>query len=150
MTVNWAWWRRWTVLLSGLACLQLAVQACNAVTGFLLVRWLPREEYSLFTLTGSLLTLMVLFTDLGLTVGLVSIGGRVWADRARHAALVADGVLLRRQLYIVTALVMAPVGYWLPVPRSMPALSGCMVAIARCRSPSSRVLRCDCWPPPPV
>lgn len=113
MTVNWAWWRRWTVLLSGLACLQLAVQACNAVTGFLLVRWLPREEYSLFTLTGSLLTLMVLFTDLGLTVGLVSIGGRVWADRARHAALVADGVLLRRQLYIVTALVMAPVGYWL-------------------------------------
>lgn len=111
--LNWAWWRRWTVLLSGLACLQIAVQSCNAVTGFLLVRWLPREEYSLFTLTGSLLTLMVLFTDLGLTVGLVSIGGRVWKDRARHAALVADGLRLRRQLYFLTVLVMAPVGYGL-------------------------------------
>lgn len=113
MAVNWAWWRRWTVLLSGLVCLQMAVQACNAVTGFLLVRWLPREEYSLFTLTGSLLSLMVLFTDLGLTVGLVSIGGRVCSDRARHASLVADGLLLRRQLYYLTLLVMAPVGYGL-------------------------------------
>lgn len=113
MNLNWAWWRRWTVLLSGLACLQVGVQALNALTGFLLVRWLPREEYSLFTLTGSLLTLMVLFTDLGLTVGLVSIGGRVCTDRARHVALVADGLLLRRQLYILTVLVMAPVGYGL-------------------------------------
>ncbi|MHB1081192.1 MAG: hypothetical protein ACYC67_17480 [Prosthecobacter sp.] len=113
LTLEWAWWRRWAVLLSGLAGLQFLIQLLNGITGFLLVRALPREEYSVFTMTGTLLTMLLMLTDLGLTVGLINIGGRVWKERSQHAVLVADALKLRFVLFLICACFIAPIGGWL-------------------------------------
>lgn len=113
LSLEWAWWRRWAVLLSGLAGLQFLIQLLNGITGFLLVRALPREEYSVFTMTGTLLTMLLMLTDLGLTVGLINIGGRVWKERSQHALLVADALKLRFVLFLICACFIAPIGGWL-------------------------------------
>lgn len=110
LSMGWAWWRRWAVLLSGLAGLQFLIQLLNGITGFLLVRSLPREEYSVFTITGTLLTMLLMLTDLGLTVGLINIGGRVWKDRNQHALLVADALKLRFVLFLICVCFIAPIG----------------------------------------
>lgn len=110
LSLEWAWWRRWAVLLSGLAGLQFLIQLLNGITGFLLVRALPREEYSVFTMTGTLLSMLLMLTDLGLTVGLINIGGRVWKERSQHVMLVADALKLRFVLFLICACFIAPIG----------------------------------------
>ena len=81
---------RWIRVLATLASLQFVVQLLNAVTGLMLVRWLPKEEYALFTIANSVQASLMLMSDMGLTVGLVSIGGQVWNDPPAFAKLIAS------------------------------------------------------------
>src|SRR5205085_5122568 len=93
------------------AIVQGLVQIVAFASGILLVRWLPQREYAFFTIANAMQATLMLLADIGISVGLISIGGRVWQDRHRFGELINTGLGLRRKLAAVAAIIVAPILY---------------------------------------
>jgi len=93
------------------AIVQGLVQIVAFASGILLVRWLPQREYAFFTIANAMQATLMLLADIGISVGLISIGGRVWQDRHRFGELINTGLGLRRKLAAIAAIIVAPILY---------------------------------------
>ena len=93
------------------ALVQAAVQIIAFSSGILLVRWLPQREYAYFTIANAMQATLMLLADIGVSVGLISIGGRVWQDRHRFGELISSGLAVRKKLAATAAIVVAPILY---------------------------------------
>src|SRR5947199_7498846 len=90
---------------------QATVQLIAFSSGILLVRWLPQQEYAFYTIANAMQATLMLLADIGISVGLVSIGGRVWQDRHRFGELINTGLAVRRKLAGAAAIIVAPILY---------------------------------------
>lgn len=93
------------------ALVQAGVQIIGFSGGILLVRWLPQREYAFFTIANAMQATLMLLADIGISVGLISIGGRVWQDRHRFGELINTGLAVRRKLAVAAAIIVAPILY---------------------------------------
>lgn len=93
------------------ALVQAGVQIIGFSGGILLVRWLPQREYAFFTIANAMQATLMLLADIGISVGLISIGGRVWQDRHRFGELINTGLAARRKLAAAAAIIVAPILY---------------------------------------
>src|SRR5438874_7566483 len=93
------------------ALVQATVQLIAFSSGILLVRWLPQHEYSFYTIANAMQAALMLLSDIGISVGLVSIGGRVWQDRYRFGELINTGLAVRRKLAAASVIIVAPILY---------------------------------------
>ncbi len=90
---------------------QATVQLVAFSSGILLVRWLPQHEYAFYTIANAMQAALMLLADIGISVGLVSIGGRVWQDRHRFGELINTGLAVRRKLAAASVIIVAPILY---------------------------------------
>ena len=90
---------------------QAAVQIIAFASGILLVRWLPQREYAFFTIANAMQATLMLLADIGISTGLISIGGRIWQDRHRFGQMINTGLAVRRKLAFVSIIVVAPILY---------------------------------------
>ena len=95
------------------ASVQMIVQLIGFAAGILLVRQMEQREYALFTVTNTMQGTMNVLADVGISIGMVSIGGRVWRDTQRFSELVRTGLKLRRVLGIVAILAITPLLYYM-------------------------------------
>src|SRR2546429_9702457 len=102
-------------IVGNFALVQAGVQVIGFLSGILLVRWLSQREYAYFTIANTMQGTINLLADIGISVGLVSIGGRVWHDRHRFGELVSTALRLRRRLGAVAILIITPVLYFMLV-----------------------------------
>jgi hypothetical protein len=80
---------------------QAGVQIINALTGFLLIRLLPRDSaYAWFTITNSALLMIQLLSDPGTTSAVHSLAGPLWNQPQRVGQIVRA---LRQQLVWIVA-----------------------------------------------
>src|SRR5437667_2015383 len=93
------------------AMVQVIGQIIAFSSGILLVRWLPQREYAYFTIANSMQATLMLLADIGVSIGLVSIGGRVWQDRHRFGELINTGLAVRKKLAAAAAIIVAPILY---------------------------------------
>ncbi len=93
------------------ASVQAAVQAIGFASGILLVRRLEQSEYGLFTIANTMQGTLNILADIGISIGMVSIGGKVWQDGRRFGELISTGLRLRRTLGAVSILVITPLLY---------------------------------------
>ena len=93
------------------ALVQGAVQLLGFTSGILLVRWLPQREYAYFTIANAMQATLNMLADIGISVGLISIGGRVWQDRHRFGQLINTGLAVRRKLAVPSIIIIAPILY---------------------------------------
>src|SRR6266404_2671563 len=93
------------------ALIQIAVQFLGFASGILLVRWLPQREYAYFTIANAMQATLNMLADIGISVGLISIGGRVWQDRHRFGELINTGLAVRRKLAAASVIIVAPILY---------------------------------------
>lgn len=93
------------------ALVQAAVQILAFSAGILLVRWLPQREYAYFTIANAMQATLNLLADIGISIGLISIGGRVWQDRHRFGELIKTGLSVRRKLAGAAVIIVAPILY---------------------------------------
>src|SRR5437773_11283226 len=84
---------------------QATVQLIAFSSGILLVRWLPQHEYAFYTIANAMQAALMLLADIGISVGLVSIGGRVWQDRHRFGELLNTGLAVRRKLAAASVII---------------------------------------------
>jgi O-antigen/teichoic acid export membrane protein len=85
------------------------VQLIGFCSGILLVRWLDQREYAYFTIANTMQGTINLLADIGVSVGLVSIGGRVWQDRHRFGELINTALTLRKRLGVLAILAVIPI-----------------------------------------
>src|ERR1041385_5396405 len=85
-------------IVGGFAAVQGVVQAIGFLSGILIVRTLNQGEYAYFTIANTMQGTINLLADIGISVGLVSIGGRVWQDRHRFGQLINTALNFRRKL----------------------------------------------------
>lgn len=107
------WLKRWTMRLVEFGAVQALVQVFSAVAGLLIVRSLAKEDYALFAITNSMQTTANVLADLGIGIGLRSIGGRVWQDPERFGQLLNTALSLRRQFALGSLAVTVPVAGWM-------------------------------------
>jgi O-antigen/teichoic acid export membrane protein len=91
------------------AVVQAIVQVVGFLSGILLIRYLDQREYAYFTIANTMQGTLNVVADIGITIGLLSIGGRVWQDRRRFGQLVNTALGLRRKLGAVAIIVVAPI-----------------------------------------
>ena len=102
-------------IVSGFAFAQGAVQLIGFLSGILLVRTLDQREYAYFTIANTMQGTINVLADIGISIGLVSIGGRVWQDRERFGQLINTGLRLRRTLGGIAIAVVTPLLYFMLV-----------------------------------
>jgi O-antigen/teichoic acid export membrane protein len=102
-------------IVGNFALVQAGVQVIGFLSGILLVRWLSQREYAYFTIANTMQGTINLLADIGISVGLVSIGGRVWHDRHRFGELINAGLGVRRRLGALAIVVVTPIMYFMLV-----------------------------------
>ena len=96
-------------VVGSFAMVQAIVQFVGFLSGILLVRSLEKHEYAYFTIANTMQGTMNLLADIGISVGLVSIGGRVWQDRHRFGQLINTALGLRKKLGAIAILAVTPI-----------------------------------------
>jgi len=98
-------------IVGNFALVQAGVQVIGFLSGILLVRWLSQREYAYFTIANTMQGTINLLADIGISVGLVSIGGRVWHDRHRFGELINAALAVRRRLGALAIIAVTPIMY---------------------------------------
>jgi O-antigen/teichoic acid export membrane protein len=148
-------------LIGSLAIVQTIVQILGFLSGILVIRSLSQQEYAYFTIANTMQGTMNLLADIGVSIGVVSIGGRVWQDPYRFGQLINTALGLRKRLAVMAILVITPVVYFLLVRNGaavgyalvlvllvliglLPQLSiGVLSVVPRLRSDVGRIQRID-------
>jgi O-antigen/teichoic acid export membrane protein len=102
------------------AVVQGVVQMVGFLSGILLIRHLDQREYAYFTIANTMQGTLNTLADIGISVGLVSIGGRVWQDRNRFGQLIKTASNLRRKLGAIAAIVITPILFLMLVKNGAP------------------------------
>ncbi|MFN3587903.1 MAG: lipopolysaccharide biosynthesis protein [Spirosomataceae bacterium] len=97
--------------ITGLA--QVTIQFIGFVSGILIIRNLSIQEYALYTLSNTLLGTMTILADGGISMGVMSEGGKVWKSRQLLGEVLATGVAMRRKFAIYSLVVMVPSSVYL-------------------------------------
>ena len=107
-------------VVGNFAFVQVAVQIIALSSGILLVRWLPQRQYAYFTLANAMQATLNMLADVGISVGLMSIGGRVWQDRHRFGELINTALAVRKNLAAVAAIFVVPILYFMLAKNGAP------------------------------
>ena len=102
-------------VVGSFAFAQGAVQMIGFLSGILLIRTLDQREYAYFTIANTMQGTINVLADIGISIGLVSIGGRVWQDRQRFGQLINTGLRLRRTLGFIAIAIVTPILYFMLV-----------------------------------
>ena len=94
------------------ASVQALVQLGLALAGLLIVRTLPKPDYALFAAANAMLVICTALADTGLSMGLLSLGGRVWQDPARYHHLFHAALKLRTRFTLVALALCLPIAAW--------------------------------------
>ncbi|HMG04464.1 MAG TPA: hypothetical protein VK581_03325 [Chthoniobacterales bacterium] len=100
-------------IVGNFASVQVLVQLVGFASGILLVRRLEQNEYAYFTIANTMQGTMNVLADMGISIGLISIGGRVWQDQHRFGQLITTANNFRRRLGTAAIIIVAPILYWM-------------------------------------
>lgn len=95
-------------VVGSFAAVQAIVQFISFGSGILLIHTLTQRDYAYFTIANTMQATIQVLADIGISVGLVSIGGRVWHDRSRFGQLINTAFGLRKILGGAAMLVVIP------------------------------------------
>ena len=100
-------------IIGNVAFVQAIVQILSFLSGILIIRSLSQQEYAYFTIANTMQGTLNLLADIGISAGVISIGGHVWQERHRFGQLINTGLYLRKQLALVACIMVVPVLYFL-------------------------------------
>lgn len=98
----------WSKLIAITGSTQVVIQAIGFVSGILVIRVLPVQEYALYTLANTMLGTLTLLADGGISTGVMALGGKVWKDKEEFGKVLSTGMYLRRRFAIGSLLLATP------------------------------------------
>ncbi|MEL6941425.1 MAG: polysaccharide biosynthesis protein [Bacteroidota bacterium] len=109
---------------------QVAIQAIGFISGILVIRILPTEEYALYTLANTMLGTMIILADGGISSGVMSEGGKVWKNRHRLGEVIETGIYLRKRFAIFSLVIATPILFYLLHHHGASWLSASLILLA--------------------
>lgn len=101
---------KWGKLISLTGSVQLLVQASGLLTGILIIRMLPTQEYAYYTLANTMLGTMTILADGGgIGAGVMALGGKVWKDKTQLGVILSTGLSLRNKFALISLFTMIPI-----------------------------------------
>ena len=117
-------------VVGNFAFVQGVVQLISFLSGILVIRHLDQREYGYFTIANTMQGTLNVLADIGISIGLISIGGRVWQDRQRFGQLVNTALGLRRKLGAAVAIIVTPILYFMLVKNGASmSYAGILIAV---------------------
>lgn len=104
---------KWGKLISLTGGSHILVQALGFLSGILIIRLLPVEEYAFYTLANTMLGTMTVLADGGISAGVMSEGGKVWRDKKKLGIVLSTGLDLRKKFAVGSLIVAVPILFYL-------------------------------------
>jgi hypothetical protein len=99
----------WSKLIAITGGTQLFVQVTGFISGILIIRLLPTQEYAFYTLANTMFGTMVMLADSGISNGVMAQGGKVWQDKNKLGTVLSTGLNLRKRFGFISLIVTLPV-----------------------------------------
>ncbi|RYE20586.1 MAG: polysaccharide biosynthesis protein [Sphingobacteriaceae bacterium] len=99
----------WGKLITITGGAQVLVQLTGFLSGIIIIRLLPIQEYAFYTLANTMLGAMIMLSDSGVGSGVMAESGKVWQDREKMGRVLATGLNLRKRFAIISLLFTLPV-----------------------------------------
>lgn len=113
--------------LTGFA--QILIQGIAFLSGFMIIRLLPTQEYALYTLANTMLSTMSLLADGGISTGVMAQSSKVWQDRRKLGSVLVTGLELRSKFATVSLLVSLPILLYLLLHNGASVLTAILITI---------------------
>ena len=117
-------------LVGKFASTQIIVQILGAVSGFILIRTLSKQDYAYFTIANSMQSVMNVLADSGISIALSATGGKVWQDRYRFGQLINTAMQLRRWFALAATIIVTPIMVWMLISNQASITYTVLIAIA--------------------
>jgi O-antigen/teichoic acid export membrane protein len=101
--------KHWVTLIGKFLSVQILVQLLSGITSIILVRTLSKDEYGYYTIANSMQGTITLLADMGLSAGMMYIGGRVWEDRVRFGQMLSTAFRIRWYMAFSAAAFVIPI-----------------------------------------
>ncbi len=118
----------WGKLISITGSAQLIVQAAGLVTGIMIIRLMPVNEYAWYVIANTMLGTMTVLADSGISAGVTAEGGKVWQDKEQLGKVIATGLDLRRKFAILSLIIAVPILLYLLVHNGASWLTASLIA----------------------
>lgn len=89
--------------------LQGLIQLIGMLIGFYIVRQLSIEEYAYYTVANTVIAMMTVLSDSGVSTSVYAQGGKVWTDRKSLGAIVNTGIKFRKYFSIIALIISIPI-----------------------------------------
>ncbi|MGA0556476.1 lipopolysaccharide biosynthesis protein [Larkinella sp. VNQ87] len=100
---------KWGKLFTIVGLSQSIVQGIGLISGIFIIRFLPTEEYAVYTLANTMLGTMTILADGGISSGIMSQGGKVWIDYKKLGVVLSTGIHLKSQFAIGSVIISIPI-----------------------------------------
>ncbi|WP_044633296.1 MATE family efflux transporter [Neotamlana sedimentorum] len=122
--------KAWFMLLGTTGLAQALVQGLGLISGILVIRVLPTEEYALYTLANTMLGSMVLLANGGISKGVMAQGSKVWKDKEKLGEVMVTGFDLRKKFIVASLIVGVPILAFLLLKNNASILVTILIIIA--------------------
>ena len=120
----------WLKNIFVISVIQIIVQGVAFLSGILVIRLLPVEEYALYTIANTMLGTMIVLADVGVTNGVMAQGGKVWLDKQKLGAVLATGLDLRHKFAFISLLITIPVLFYFLLHKGASWLTSFLIALS--------------------
>lgn len=120
----------WSKLITITGSTQILVQALGLISGLIIIRLLPIEEYALYTLANTMLGTMTVLADSGISNGVLAEGGKAWKDKKLLGRVLNTGLNLRKKFGIGSLIVTIPIFAYLFLDHGANWLSLLLIILA--------------------
>lgn len=117
-------------LISIVGSTEIILKGIGFISGILIVRMLPIQEYALYTLANTMLGTLVIFTDSGISNGVMALSGRVWQDPKKLGVVLATGLELRKKFALISLTISTPIIIYLLVKNNASYLSAVLILLS--------------------
>lgn len=117
-------------LISIVGSTEILLQAIGFVSGILIVRMLPIREYGLYTLANTFLGTLIIFTDSGVSNGVMALSGRVWQNPEKLGVVLATGLDLRKKFALAILVIATPIIFYLLLKNDASLLSALLIYLS--------------------
>jgi capsular exopolysaccharide synthesis family protein len=120
----------WGKTLSKFVSVQLVIQALGFASGIIVIRTLDKTEYAYYTIANTMQGAMYVLADIGISIGLTAIGGKVWQERYRFGQLINTALQLRIYLAAVALTVVTPILLWMLISNGASIVYAILISAA--------------------
>jgi O-antigen/teichoic acid export membrane protein len=120
----------WFKLLTKFLSLELVLQSLGFAIGILIIRTLSKQEYAYFIIANSMQATINVLCNSGITIGLTSIGGKIWQDKYRFGQIINTSIRLRNYLAIPAATLITPILLWMLISNGSSVIYAVLIILA--------------------